>query len=202
MAIVRALIARIQGLFAWWIADIRRRPSTAGKAISLLIGLFVLCCACSVGLAAVRGTGQAIGIVATNTPTLAPTNTPPPTATPPPTDTPVPTETLRPTIAPTSTEVPPTAAPTSLPTPTKVPAPVAVASTPRPAPRAVIGVAPQGSDCPADHPIKGNVRQRNPNKGAKIYHVPGDNGYAQTNPERCFATTTDAEAAGYRPVQR
>jgi hypothetical protein len=63
------------------------------------------------------------------------------------------------------------------------------------------GVAPTGSDCPADHPIKGNIRDRNPNKGEKIYHVPGDNGYTSTKTEECFARVADAQAAGYRPVK-
>lgn len=66
---------------------------------------------------------------------------------------------------------------------------------------ALAGVLPKGTDCPADHPIKGNIRDRNPNKGEKIYHVPGDNGYAQTKPERCFADVKEAEAAGYRAVK-
>lgn len=75
-------------------------------------------------------------------------------------------------------------------------------ATSAPAAAPAPGAAPQGSDCPADHPVKGNIRDRNPNKGEKIYHLPGDNGYAQTKPERCFVDSTEAEAAGYRPVKK
>lgn len=128
MAIIRALIARIQGVFAWWIADIRRRPSIVGKVASLVIGLFVLCCACSFGLAAVRGTGQAIGLVAANTPTPAPTNTPQMTATPLPTNTPLPTDTPVPTETPLPTNTP---GPTDTPAPTNTPEP-APTQTPLP----------------------------------------------------------------------
>jgi hypothetical protein len=135
MAVIRSIVARIQSVFAWWFADIRRRPSTLGKAASLLIGLFILCCVCSVGYSAVRSTGQAIGMVATNTPspqptstlaptiTPAPTNTPEPSATPPPTNTPEPT--AIPTPAPSTTPAPPTdtPAPTDIPPPPPTEAP-------------------------------------------------------------------------------
>jgi hypothetical protein len=55
-----------------------------------------------------------------------------------------------------------------------------VPSTKEPAP-AIVGAAPQDSDCPGDHPIKGNIRDQNPNKGEKIYRVQGDNGFAKHN---------------------
>jgi len=67
---------------------------------------------------------------------------------------------------------------------------------------AELGAVPQGSDCPADHPVKGNIVDRGANKGEKIYHLPGDNGYAQTKPERCFVDAAEAEAAGFRPVKK
>jgi len=58
-----------------------------------------------------------------------------------------------------------------------------------------LGVAPiSKDDCPADHPVKGNI----PAKGDKIYHLPGDNGYKATDPERCFVDAKEAEAAGFR----
>lgn len=41
--------------------------------------------------------------------------------------------------------------------------------------------------------IKGNISSND-----KVYHSPGQRNYAQTNPEACFATPKDAEAAGYR----
>lgn len=206
----QSIIARITSIFAWWLADIRRRSSFIGKAASLLIGLFVLCCVCSVGLTAVRSTGQAIGLVAKNTPTSAPTDAPAteqPTAevlaqlaTDAPTDPPAATDV--PTVEPpTVTEQP---APTNAPVATK--APVAKPTgepAPKPTAASMIasGAAPQGSACPDDHPVKGNIVSRGANKGEKIYHVKGDNGYAQTKPERCFADVTEAQAAGYRPVK-
>jgi hypothetical protein len=44
-------------------------------------------------------------------------------------------------------------------------------------------------DCPATGPIKGNQ--------SGLYHVPEGSYYDVTNPEECFATAEDAEAAGY-----
>ncbi len=58
------------------------------------------------------------------------------------------------------------------------------------------GVSPANeNDCSSTHPIKGN----HSSSGDWIYHVPGGNYYDVTNPEECFKTTADAEAAGYRP---
>jgi micrococcal nuclease len=45
------------------------------------------------------------------------------------------------------------------------------------------------NDCPQSAPIKGNQ--------SGLYHVPGGAYYDVTNPEECFATAADAEAAGY-----
>lgn len=63
----------------------------------------------------------------------------------------------------------------------------------QPAPPARRSGSPQGSACPDDLPVKGN-------RGKKdwIYHVRGSNNYDSTQPEECFATPADAEAAGYR----
>ncbi len=44
-------------------------------------------------------------------------------------------------------------------------------------------------DCPANAPIKGNQ--------SGLYHVPEGSYYDVANPEECFATAGDAEAAGY-----
>ena len=44
-------------------------------------------------------------------------------------------------------------------------------------------------NCPASAPIKGNQ--------SGLYHVPEGSYYDVTNPEECFATAGDAEAAGY-----
>ena len=100
---------------------------------------------------------------------------------------------LLPTSAPRPTRTPlPTTAPTSLPSPSPIPTTI-------PAPTFVLkGVAPVGSACPAEAPVKGNIVDRGARKGDKIYHVPGSSAYQQTKPERCFATATDAEDAGYR----
>lgn len=62
--------------------------------------------------------------------------------------------------------------------------------TPKPGGRAT----PQGSDCPAQAPIKGNQ--------SGLYHLPGGASYAATKPEACFATSDDAEAAGFTRAKR
>jgi len=55
------------------------------------------------------------------------------------------------------------------------------------------GSAPPISEnkCLPGYPIKGNG-------DSGIYHVPGGAYYDVTNPEQCFATEQDAQAAGYR----
>jgi hypothetical protein len=59
------------------------------------------------------------------------------------------------------------------------------------------GVPPVNrDDCPATHPVKGNRGSRS--TADWIYHPPGSRSYAATDPEECFASATDAEAAGYR----
>jgi hypothetical protein len=55
--------------------------------------------------------------------------------------------------------------------------------------------APNGMDCPAAYPIKGN-------RTSMIFHLPGGEFYDQTRPEDCFASPADAEAASYRKSQR
>jgi hypothetical protein len=56
-------------------------------------------------------------------------------------------------------------------------------------------VAPVSEDdCPQSAPIKGNQ--------SGLYHVPGGAYYDVTNPEECFATASDAEAAGYEASSR
>lgn len=74
--------------------------------------------------------------------------------------------------------------------PAAKPAPSAKPSAPR--------AAPQGSACPATHPIKGNKSS----SGEMIYHAPNGQFYSRTQPEACFATGADAQAAGYRASQR
>lgn len=48
--------------------------------------------------------------------------------------------------------------------------------------------------CPQSRPVKGN-------EDSWIAHEPGDRYYTVTNPEQCFATMADAEAAGFRPAK-
>jgi hypothetical protein len=58
------------------------------------------------------------------------------------------------------------------------------------------GVAPATtSSCPSDHPIKGYASQHSQ---AGVYYAPGSASYVRVNPERCFASETEARQAGYR----
>jgi micrococcal nuclease len=50
------------------------------------------------------------------------------------------------------------------------------------------------NSCPNSAPIKGNQ--------SGIYHVPGGQFYDRINPEECFASESNAQAAGYRKSQR
>lgn len=97
--------------------------------------------------------------------------------------------TPQPAVVPPPTAAQPTQAPTVAPVATVAPQPTAI-----PAPTKALdpaGVKPLNKDdCPPDYLIKGNAQ-------SKLYHVPGDQGYAQTDPERCFATVADAVAAGF-----
>lgn len=120
MGFLRGVGRGLAGAWNWWMRDIQSR-SGKGKVASVVIGLFALCCVASVIVGTVRNTGEAVGLVATRTPspqptasptlapsaTALPTNTAAPTATTGPTRTPAPTN----TPAPTDTPVPPTATP-------------------------------------------------------------------------------------------
>jgi hypothetical protein len=77
-----------------------------------------------------------------------------------------------------------------------LPPPAANIATPTIPPTPKLGgrATPQGSDCPAQAPIKGNQSGR--------YHLPADPSYAATKPEACFATANDADAAGFTRAQR
>jgi hypothetical protein len=55
------------------------------------------------------------------------------------------------------------------------------------------GMKPQNGACPQTNPIKGNIGKR-----GKVYHVPDSKGYLKIKPEACFATTAEAEQAGFR----
>lgn len=62
---------------------------------------------------------------------------------------------------------------------------------------------PPGGGCPPERPVKGNVNRA---KNTRIYHLPGDHSYAGTRiagpGEACFATSAEAEAAGFRRAGR
>lgn len=53
----------------------------------------------------------------------------------------------------------------------------------------------QALDCAGK--IKGNI-----SSSGKIYHLPGGSFYNRTNPEMCFDTEAQAQAAGFRKSQR
>lgn len=57
------------------------------------------------------------------------------------------------------------------------------------------GTQPEfGGDCR----IKGNINR----SGDKIYHMPGESSYEQTNPEEWFCSETEAQDAGFRSTGR
>lgn len=100
-----------------------------------------------------------------------------------------------PAAAPARSDVPVLSAAVGL---TAKPAPVA--ATPKPTQSAApkptqTRYSPNGWDCPANAPIKGNA-------SSMIYHVPRGAFYDRTNPEECFTTEAAARAAGYRASKR
>ncbi|MEO7587218.1 MAG: hypothetical protein ABIS84_04240 [Arachnia sp.] len=98
-----------------------------------------------------------------------------------------------PAAAPARSDVP---APTT-PRPIIVAPPAAVVRPVTPVPPKQGGGVPPISrnSCPASAPIKGNA-------DSGIYHKPGQQFYARTNPEVCFATDADAVRAGFRKSKR
>jgi competence protein ComEC len=52
-------------------------------------------------------------------------------------------------------------------------------------------------DCPATHPVKGNIGSR-----SRVYHVPGGVYYSRTQPEECFVSGDAAAAGGFRASSR
>lgn len=75
-------------------------------------------------------------------------------------------------------------------------APVGAQSSSRqpPAAGANGGVPPEGLSCPPDAPIKGTR--------GHVYHTPASRTYETVVPAICFASTSDALQAGYRPAAR
>ena len=86
--------------------------------------------------------------------------------------------------------------PKALPPPPPAPPPPSAPNVPSVPASGVSGSYPPISQnsCPDSAPIKGNQ--------SGIYHVPGGQYYGRTNPEECFASESDAQAAGYRKSQR
>jgi micrococcal nuclease len=71
----------------------------------------------------------------------------------------------------------------------------------QPAAESSRGVAPlSGGRCPDSHPVKGNVSARDPARC--IFHVRGNENYAATRAERCYASPADASADGCRAARR
>jgi micrococcal nuclease len=54
--------------------------------------------------------------------------------------------------------------------------------------------------CPISHPVKGAVNPSN--SGERLYHLPGGEAYAKTQPERCYANAEEAREDGTRRDQR
>lgn len=109
----------------------------------------------------------------------------------------------RPAASPTA--VPPRPSPSPSPSASTTAPPSATPSTPAP-PTVATGGAAQGvapvdrDNCPSSHPIKGNREGAGPDRpGDPTYHLPDSRSYRGANPEVCFASAADAEAAGYRP---
>jgi len=91
-----------------------------------------------------------------------------------------------------------TAPPPKAPPPSPPPAPPSPSApdiSPAPASSGGGSYPPNSQNsCPPSAPIKGNQ--------SGIYHVLGGQYYGRINPEECFASESDAQAAGYRKSQR
>ncbi|MHB8293983.1 MAG: sunset domain-containing protein [Acidimicrobiales bacterium] len=75
------------------------------------------------------------------------------------------------------------------------PEPAAPAAAPR-APRPIRPwVVPDGSSCPASHPVKAKM-------SSKTYHLPGMSAYDRTKPDRCYLNAEAAEADGLHRASR
>lgn len=224
MHVLARILTAVQRVWAYWTADIRKRRTFAGKAASIGVGVFAICCVCGALNAGVTNVGQRVGVVPTWTPTVPPTATPLPTETPteaptataaPPTE--APTEapaTIAPTEAPTiMPTVAPTVAPAATIASTEAPAAPTVAPTAEPPPPPTAVPAPPSGGTDANPVFSGEGRQRavdppwwpcrqgqiKGNRNSMIYHPPTGRFYDNTfeNVE-CFNTAGEAEAAGYR----
>ncbi len=182
--VVSALNGLMRGVVGLW------NKGCLGKIAVGLIALLILgiCGAIAGRGQTTRPTPTAVSLSSTTAPREQQRATAQP-ATP---STAQPSVTLRPWAVPTEQPKP---SPTAIKAPTNAPARATAASKPATDPA---GVPPVNKDdCPQAYPVKGNIR----GDGEKIYHVPGGRSYGATDPERCFATSADAEAAGFRPAQ-
>ena len=53
--------------------------------------------------------------------------------------------------------------------------------------------------CPISHPVKGMLL---PGSNERVFHLPGGEGYAKTQPERCYANAEEAREDGGHRAQR
>jgi len=53
--------------------------------------------------------------------------------------------------------------------------------------------------CPISHPVKGTLL---PGSNERVFHLPGGEGYAKTQPDRCYASAEEAREDGGRRAQR
>ncbi len=67
-SILNKILSNLQCLLSYWKRDIARRQSLLGKIASIVIGLFIICCAFSLIASLFRGAGEALGIIPTRTP--------------------------------------------------------------------------------------------------------------------------------------
>jgi micrococcal nuclease len=79
--------------------------------------------------------------------------------------------------------------------------PTSVAQVNTPGPKERPGVPPESAwACPAAHPVKGNVNTFSSPRC--IYHVPENELYGATKPDRCYATVDDARSDGCQAARR
>lgn len=208
---IAAVAAVGGGKAAWWSVSRWWKWAASRKTVNgriwafggSLLTVFIFCC---VGLSFARTSAQRIGLLATNTPRPTATITPSPTATLTPSTTPSPA----PTDVPTSTPVPPTitAVPTAAP---EVLTAQALALTPTAASTATLAPTeePTATEEPTETPVITNPKGHAPTNGDcdypyyikvsknNIYHDLDSRSYKRTVPKWCYASTTDAAAAGY-----
>jgi micrococcal nuclease len=95
--------------------------------------------------------------------------------------------------------------PTRRPTGTPSQSAAAGASRPTTTPRAYGTVDRPGAEphdawtCPISHPVKGALL---PGTNERVFHMPGGEGYAKTQPDRCYQNAEEAREDGGRRAQR